>query len=72
MAQVNVPQAKRVLSIQSHVVCGFVGTSSLTCWPRLTFFSGNKAASFPMQLLGWEVDQVNTVEFSNHTVRLSP
>ena len=29
---------------------------------------GNKAASFPMQLLGWEVDGANTVEFSNHTV----
>ncbi|KAM0790786.1 hypothetical protein ACM66B_004634 [Microbotryomycetes sp. NB124-2] len=47
---------KRVLSVQSHVVAGYVG---------------NKSASFPLQLLGWEVDQVNTVEFSNHTVRLS-
>ncbi|KAL8293165.1 hypothetical protein RQP46_000859 [Phenoliferia psychrophenolica] len=52
MVQVNVPQDKRVLSIQSHVVSGWVG---------------NKAATFPMQLLGWEVDQANTVEFSNHT-----
>ncbi|KAK4047876.1 putative pyridoxal kinase [Microbotryomycetes sp. JL221] len=43
---------KRVLSVQSHVVAGYVG---------------NKSASFPLQLLGWEVDQVNTVEFSNHT-----
>ncbi|KAK4050792.1 putative pyridoxal kinase [Microbotryomycetes sp. JL201] len=40
---------KRVLSVQSHVVAGYVG---------------NKSASFPLQLLGWEVDQVNTVEFS--------
>ncbi|SCV71564.1 BQ2448_3152 [Microbotryum intermedium] len=43
---------KRVLSIQSHVVAGYVG---------------NKSASFPLQLLGWEVDAANTVEFSNHT-----
>ncbi|KFM26698.1 2,3-bisphosphoglycerate-independent phosphoglycerate mutase 1 [Auxenochlorella protothecoides] len=28
---------------------------------------GNKAAVFPLQLLGFEVDAVNTVQFSNHT-----
>lgn len=72
---------KRVLSIQSHVVAGYVGewsapsfstrpfeTSSLIFFPSSL---GNKAASFPLQLLGWEVDAANTVEFSNHTVRLS-
>ena len=37
---------RRVLSIQSHVSFGYVG---------------NKAASFPLQLLGWDVDIVNTV-----------
>ncbi|EIM21808.1 Ribokinase-like protein [Wallemia mellicola CBS 633.66] len=42
---------KRVLSIQSHVSYGYVG---------------NRAATFPLQLLGWEVDAVNTVNFSNH------
>jgi len=41
-----------VLSIQSHVVHGYVG---------------NKAATFPLQLLGFEVDAINTVQFSNHT-----
>ncbi|EIW70438.1 hypothetical protein TREMEDRAFT_29190 [Tremella mesenterica DSM 1558] len=41
-----------VLSIQSHVVSGYVG---------------NRAATFPLQLLGYEVDVVNTVHFSNHT-----
>eukprot|EP01095_Lingulamoeba_sp_RSL-Kostka_P012253 TRINITY_DN481_c2_g1_i1.p1 TRINITY_DN481_c2_g1~~TRINITY_DN481_c2_g1_i1.p1 ORF type:complete len:339 (-),score=80.11 TRINITY_DN481_c2_g1_i1:238-1254(-) len=41
----------RVLSIQSHVIHGFVG---------------NKAAVFPLQLLGFEVDFLNTVNFSNH------
>lgn len=43
---------KRVLSIQSHVVYGYVG---------------NKAAVFPLQLLGFDVDVVNSVHFSNHT-----
>ena len=42
----------RVLSIQSHVVSGYVG---------------NKAAVFPLQLLGFEVDIINSVHFSNHT-----
>jgi pyridoxine kinase len=43
---------RRVLSIQSHVVFGYVG---------------NKSATFPLQLLGYEVDPLNTVQFSNHT-----
>lgn len=42
----------RVLSIQSHVVSGYVG---------------NKAAVFPLQLLGFDVDVINSVQFSNHT-----
>jgi pyridoxine kinase len=42
----------RVLSIQSHVVSGYVG---------------NKAAVFPLQLLGFEVDIVNSCMLSNHT-----
>ncbi|XP_053310929.1 pyridoxal kinase isoform X2 [Spea bombifrons] len=42
----------RVLSIQSHVVRGYVG---------------NKAAAFPLQVLGFEVDTINSVQFSNHT-----
>jgi pyridoxine kinase len=29
--------------------------------------TGNKAAVFPLQLLGFEVDILNTVQFSNHT-----
>lgn len=43
---------KRVLSIQSHVCSGYVG---------------NKAAVFPLQLLGFDVDIINSVQFSNHT-----
>ncbi|XP_067299490.1 pyridoxal (pyridoxine, vitamin B6) kinase a [Pseudorasbora parva] len=42
----------RVLSVQSHVVRGYVG---------------NKSASFPLQVLGFEVDSINSVQFSNHT-----
>lgn len=42
----------RVLSIQSHVVSGYVG---------------NKSATFPLQVLGFEVDGINSVQFSNHT-----
>ncbi|CAK8672363.1 unnamed protein product [Clavelina lepadiformis] len=42
----------RVLSIQSHVVRGYVG---------------NRSAVFPLQLLGFEVDFINSVQFSNHT-----
>ena len=43
---------RKVLSIQSHVVSGYVG---------------NKAAVFPLQLLGLDVDFINSVQFSNHT-----
>src|SRR3989338_10560811 len=42
----------RVLSIQSHVVSGYVG---------------NKAVVFPLQLLGFDVDPLNTTQLSNHT-----
>ena len=48
----NNSNSKRVLSIQSHVVSGYVG---------------NKAAVFPLQLLGFDVDFVNSVHFSCHT-----
>ncbi|KAH6915743.1 bud site selection protein 16 [Coprinopsis sp. MPI-PUGE-AT-0042] len=41
----------RILSIQSHVVFGYVG---------------GKAAVFPLQRMGYDVDVVNTVNFSNH------
>ncbi|KAF3985445.1 hypothetical protein FT663_04470 [Candidozyma haemuli var. vulneris] len=43
---------KNVLSVQSHVVHGYVG---------------GRAATFPLQFLGWDVDNINTVNFSNHT-----
>ncbi|KAF9224122.1 Ribokinase-like protein [Gyrodon lividus] len=42
----------RILSIQSHVAFGYVG---------------GKAAIFPLQCMGYDVDVVNTVNFSNHS-----
>jgi pyridoxine kinase len=48
----NSRDSPRVLSIQSHVVSGYVG---------------NKCAVFPLQALGFEVDFINSVQFSNHT-----
>ncbi|MBV6633664.1 MAG: pyridoxal kinase PdxY [Alphaproteobacteria bacterium] len=44
--------ATEILSIQSHVAYGYVG---------------NRAATFPLQRLGYDVTAVNTVQFSNHT-----
>ncbi len=41
-----------MLAVQSHVVHGYVG---------------NRAATFPLQILGIEVDAINSVQFSNHT-----
>ena len=41
-----------ILSIQSHVAFGYVG---------------NKAAVFPLQCMGFDVVDINTVQFSNHT-----
>lgn len=44
------PSAGRVLSIQSHTVHGYVG---------------NKCAVLPLQLHGFEVEAINSVQFSN-------
>ena len=41
-----------ILSIQSHVVYGY---------------TGNKAAVYPLQTMGYDVWPVHTVQFSNHT-----
>lgn len=45
------PRFKRALLIQSHVVHGYVG---------------NKAATFPLQYRGWDIDALNSVQYSNH------
>uniref|UniRef100_A0A0R3RJU1 Pyridoxal kinase n=1 Tax=Elaeophora elaphi TaxID=1147741 RepID=A0A0R3RJU1_9BILA len=49
----NPPKDRRILSIQSHVIYGY---------------AGNKCSVFPMQLHGYEVDPINSVQFSNHSV----
>ncbi|EMR11741.1 pyridoxal kinase [Pneumocystis murina B123] len=43
---------KKILSIQSNVSSGYCG---------------NRCATFPLQLLGFEVSTIHTVQFSNHT-----
>nr|CRZ23881.1 Bm4525 [Brugia malayi] len=48
----NPPVDRRILSIQSHVIHGY---------------AGNKCSVFPMQLHGYEVDPINSVQFSNHS-----
>ncbi|RCK57776.1 putative pyridoxal kinase BUD17 [Candida viswanathii] len=42
---------KSLLSILSHVVHGYVG---------------NRATVFPLQYTGWDVDAINTTNYSNH------
>ena len=48
---INIMKTPRVLSIQSHTTHGFVG---------------NKAATFPLQTMGFDVDCINSVSLSNH------
>ncbi len=77
----------RVLSIQSHVTSGYVGTLlviSLVCeannpvnrkqgYDTFRYLSSwlvqrasITAATFPLQVLGYDVDAVNTVQYTNH------
>ena len=44
-------KAARILSVQSHTTHGYVG---------------NKAATFPLQIMGYDVNCINTVSLSNH------
>ena len=46
------PAEPRILSMQSHVVQGYVG---------------NRCAAFTLQAFGLDVGVINTVQFSNHT-----
>lgn len=43
---------KSILTISSNVIHGYVG---------------NKSISFPLQTLGWNINIINTVNYSNHT-----
>lgn len=63
-------EEERVLSIQSHVVSGYVGEcrdNRHTHGSHADVFLGNRAATFPLQTLGFDVDVINSVQFSNHT-----
>jgi pyridoxine kinase len=51
MEFISLISTPRTLSIQSHISHGFVG---------------NKAATFPLQTIGFDVDCINTVSLSNH------
>lgn len=51
MSSLSYSKTPRLLSIQSHIVHGYVG---------------NKASTFPLQLLGFDVSIINTVSLSNH------
>lgn len=50
-SSVMIPSLPRLLSIQSHVIHGFVGS---------------KAACFPLQCMGFDVNCINTITLSNH------
>lgn len=39
--------------------------------PLIQGYVGNKSAVFPLQLLGYDVDPINSVQFSNHTGKLA-
>lgn len=65
---------RRVLSIQSHVVHGYVGNKSATFPLQVSKYcnniymkSLNKLYIYLVKVLGFEVDAINSVQFSNHT-----
>jgi pyridoxine kinase len=59
----------RVLSIQSHVVHGFVGNKCAAFILQVFFLHDNEKSDYnrSFQLYGFEVDIINSVHFSNHT-----
>ena len=67
---------KRVLSVQSHVVHGYVGNKAAT-FPLqvLKFWSPGRGSMIycllfifgSLKVLGYDVDVINSVQFSNHT-----
>lgn len=68
---------RRVLAIQSHVVHGYVGNKSATfplqvgsVWPDFSRRLRNSQFGLLfliLQVLGFDVDAINSVHFSNHT-----
>ena len=58
---------QRVLSIQSHVVRGKCGNASAAFPLGKSFICFHVKNKLTSELLGLEVDRLNTVQFSNHT-----
>lgn len=66
---------RRVLAIQSHVVHGYVGNKSATFPLQVCLFvviykctwNNRQSLSECVQVLGFDVDAINSVHFSNHT-----
>lgn len=63
-------ESKRVLSIQSHVVHGYVGNNAASFPLQVSSYLEvplHLTVYFNIQVLGYEVDTINSVQFSNHT-----
>ena len=77
MAEGSRPLERRVLSIQSHVVHGYVGNNAAvfplqvrsSTFVLSVVFSVGCFRLMPslFQVLGCDVDTINSVQFSNHT-----
>ena len=74
MGDEAIPSGRRVLSIQSHVVHGYVGNNAavfplqvIAVLRGVITFTCQDLSSPPVQVLGCDVDAINSVQFSNHT-----
>ena len=72
MGDEAIPSGRRVLSIQSHVVHGYVGNKAAV-FPLQVIAASQpllccvKVCPLLVQVLGCDVDAINSVQFSNHT-----
>jgi len=51
----------------SGLICMLVCLLAQAVIALIQGYVGNKSAVFPLQLLGFDVDPINSVQFSNHT-----
>jgi len=64
----NIPEeAPKVLSIQSHVVHGHVGNKAAVFPLQTLGKTFNIIRKFSIMWIGFDVDFINSVQFSNHT-----
>ena len=59
--------AMRLLGHRCPAVADACGVQSRKFPSSVDERTGNKSATFPLQLLEWDVDVLNTVQLSNHT-----